>query len=81
MKFNLPVDISQIMRLAEPGMKFLRATFNYANEIVSIIGIQNTFASLLVIGAILYYMLRGGLMENWWKILILIIFAFMISRV
>ena len=81
MNLNLPVDISNFLKLAEPITKFLKATFDYANQIVSLIGIHNAFASLIVVGAIFYYMLKGGLAENWWKILIIIIFAILISRI
>jgi len=81
MSLNLPVDISNFLKLVEPISKFLKATFDYVNQIVSIIGIHNTFASLIVVGAILYYMLKGGLAENWWKILIIIVFAILISRI
>ena len=81
MSLNLPVDISNFLKLVEPISKFLKATFDYVNQIVSLIGIHNTFASLIVVGAILYYMLKGGLAENWWKILIIIVFAILISRI
>lgn len=81
MSLNLPVDISNFLKLVEPISKFLKATFDYLNQIVSLVGIHNTFASLIVVAAILYYMLKGGLAENWWKILIIIVFAILISRI
>jgi len=67
--------------MAEPLKEFVRATYEYATKIASIVGVQNTFATLLIVGALLYYMLKGGLAENWWKILIIIIFALLISRI
>ena len=62
-------------------MNFLIITYKYGVEIVSLFGLQNTFLSMLVVIAIMYYMLRGGILENWWKILIIIIFALLASKI
>ena len=62
-------------------INFFIITYKYGVEIVSLFGLQNTFLSMLVVIAIMYYMLRGGILENWWKILIIIIFALLASKI
>jgi len=80
MNLNLPVDITKVPPIFQTILNFFKITYNYLQQVIQLIGITNTFASVVIAITIIYYMLNGGLLKNWWKIALIIVLVFLFSK-
>jgi len=80
MNLNILNELNKLSPILDVIKKFGSLTFSYIENIIKLVGINNMFISAIIGFTILYYMLNGGLLKNWWKIALAIVLGLLLSK-